>query len=60
MSFPMKKAKAVPRLEDIELHPDAWERFERAARVVAKHAPMHRAPKPKPTKRRKRVTSGGT
>jgi hypothetical protein len=27
---------------DIELHPDAWERFERAAGVVAKSPPQHR------------------
>ncbi len=56
----MKTKTPVLRLEDIELHPDAWERFERAARVVAKHAPMHRTPKPKPIKRRKQVTSDGT
>jgi len=34
-------SKSVPK--DIELHPDAWERFERAADVVAKSPPQHRA-----------------
>jgi hypothetical protein len=27
---------------DIEFHPDAWSRFERAAGVVAKSLPQHR------------------
>jgi hypothetical protein len=29
--------------QNIELHPDAWARFERAAEVVAKSPPQHRA-----------------
>jgi len=49
--------------KDIELHPDAWQRFERAAGVVAKTPPQHRVrpkakPKPparpKPRKRKQR------
>jgi hypothetical protein len=28
--------------KEIELHPDAWQRFERAAGVVAKTPPQHR------------------
>jgi hypothetical protein len=32
--------------KDVELHPDAWQRFERAAEVVAKTPPQHRV---KPT-----------
>lgn len=28
--------------KEIELHPDAWERFERAAEVVGKSPPQHR------------------
>jgi hypothetical protein len=32
---------------DIELHPDAWERFERATAVVAKAPPQHRVAKKK-------------
>jgi hypothetical protein len=39
-------AKSVPTKE-IELHPDAWQRFERAAGVVAKSPPQHRVAKPK-------------
>jgi hypothetical protein len=29
-------AKSIPA-KDIELHPDAWERFERAAGALRKH-----------------------
>jgi hypothetical protein len=28
--------------KDLELHPDAWARFERAVDVVAKSPPQHR------------------
>jgi hypothetical protein len=31
--------------KDLELHPDAWKRFERAAEVVAKAPPQHRVAK---------------
>jgi hypothetical protein len=34
----MAKAKEA----EIELYPDAWKRFERAASVVAKSPPQHR------------------
>jgi hypothetical protein len=33
--------------KEIELHPDAWKRFERAAGVVAKTPPQHRIAKKK-------------
>jgi hypothetical protein len=33
--------------KEIELYPDAWQRFERAAGVVAKSPPQHRAAKKK-------------
>jgi hypothetical protein len=39
----MSKSKA----QEIELRPDAWARFERAAGVVAKSPPQHRISKPK-------------
>jgi hypothetical protein len=43
------------RKKDLELHPDAWERFERAIGVVAKAPPQHRAAKKKsPAKRKKK------
>jgi hypothetical protein len=29
--------------KEVELHPDAWARFERAIDVVAKSPPQHRA-----------------
>jgi hypothetical protein len=37
--------------EKIEMHPDAWSRFERAVDVVAKSPPQHQE-KPKPRKRK--------
>jgi len=39
-------AKIYPSKE-MELHPDAWQRFERAAGVVAKTPPQHRVAKKK-------------
>jgi hypothetical protein len=36
-------------VKEIELHSDAWERFERAAGVVAKSPPQHRVAKKKKT-----------
>jgi hypothetical protein len=37
---------------EIEFEPDAWQRFERAVKVVAKSPPQHReAPKPKRKKK---------
>jgi hypothetical protein len=40
--------------KEVELHPDAWTRFERAAGVVAKSPPQHRVTKKSkpPTKKR--------
>jgi hypothetical protein len=35
--------------KEIELFPDAWERFERAAKVVVKSPPQHRVAKKKKT-----------
>jgi hypothetical protein len=46
--------------KEIELQPDAWERFERAAKVVAKSPPQHRvkakAKKAKSPKRKKNAS----
>jgi hypothetical protein len=36
-------AKAPHQNKQIELEPDAWQRFERAVDVVAKSPPQHRA-----------------
>jgi hypothetical protein len=46
-------SKAPGKASDIELHPDAWERFERAVDVVAKSPPQHRAAKKKAAKKNK-------
>jgi hypothetical protein len=35
-------AKAPKEKSDLETHPDAWARFERAAGVVVKSPPQHR------------------
>ena len=35
-------AKSPPEKDNIELQPDAWERFERAVGLVAKSPPQHR------------------
>jgi hypothetical protein len=40
--------------KEIELHPDAWARFERAAGVVAKTPPQHRLAKKAATKKVKK------
>jgi hypothetical protein len=40
--------------KEIELHPDAWERFERAAGAVAKAPPQHRTAKKKAGKSKKK------
>jgi hypothetical protein len=43
----MKEAKPL------EIHPDAWDRFERAAGVAAKTPPQHRVSKKKRAKTKK-------
>jgi hypothetical protein len=40
--------------KEIELHPDAWQRFERAAGVVAKSPPQHRVKEKPKTKKAKK------
>jgi hypothetical protein len=42
--FRYSHGKSDPK--EIEFHPEAWKRFERAAGVVAKAPPQHRKPKP--------------
>ena len=49
----MPKVKDSPPrrpMAEIELLPDAWERFEKAVAAAAKHGPMHRITKPKPSR----------
>jgi hypothetical protein len=46
-------------LKELELHPDAWARFERAVDVVAKSPPQHRVkPKSRLKKRAARSKKG--
>jgi hypothetical protein len=40
------KRPTTPQEEGIELHPDAWERFERNVQKVMKAPPVHRTAKP--------------
>jgi hypothetical protein len=47
-AMPDTPEKPLKKTSDVELHPDAWQRFERAAGVVAKSPPQHRKAKPKP------------
>jgi len=39
--------KKPQKENEIELYPDAWERFERAAKVIVKSPPQHRVAKKK-------------
>jgi hypothetical protein len=43
-----------PSKSEIELHPDAWERFERAVGAVAKAPPQHRKTKKKQASKKKK------
>jgi hypothetical protein len=45
-----KEPMKPDRNKDIELHPDAWERFEKAITVIGKAKPIHR-----PTKKKARA-----
>jgi hypothetical protein len=52
--------KVEKKEKKIELHPDGWERFERAAGVVAKSPPQHRVAKKKPLKKKRSKASKGS
>jgi hypothetical protein len=46
-------AKSAPKkMKEVELVPDAWQRFERAVDVVANSPPQHRTAKAKQPKRK--------
>jgi hypothetical protein len=53
----LKKPQSKKSEAEIELEPDAWQRFERAAGVVAKTPPQHRVAKNKPRKNPKKKKS---
>jgi hypothetical protein len=40
----MKTKKPDPKIDEIELVPDAWPRFEKFIRAIAKAGPQHRKP----------------
>jgi hypothetical protein len=44
-----KKPTTTPEDEGIELHPDAWDRFERTVDKVVNAPPVHRTGTAKPT-----------
>jgi hypothetical protein len=46
--------KANDSRKEVELHADAWQRFERAVDVVAKSPPQHRTKKVKRSKARRK------
>jgi hypothetical protein len=48
MSRHMKTKKPDPEIDEIELVPDAWPRFERFIKEIAKAGPQHRKPTEKP------------
>ncbi len=39
------KAKPTLKADEIELHPDAWDRFEKFVKQIAKAGPQHRPAK---------------
>jgi len=45
---PMKDKPLSPDLDKIELHPDAWERTERAIKAAVRPAAPRQPPKPAP------------
>jgi hypothetical protein len=51
MGQPMPEKKSVP-VKELELHTDAWKRFECAIDVVAKSPPQHRTKSAKKRKKR--------
>jgi hypothetical protein len=46
-TFESKDMSKKPQLKEGELSPDAWARFEKFIRDVAKAGPQHRTPKAK-------------
>jgi hypothetical protein len=48
---------AKPQKDETELHPDAWQRFERAFTAVAKSPPQHRKSVGKAQTKKKKIVS---
>jgi hypothetical protein len=57
MAKPLKKSRLVG---EVKLEPDAWPRFERFIRDIAKAGPQHRKAKPKAKTARSLKRRGGT
>jgi hypothetical protein len=56
----MAEPKKPERKIEVELHPDAWPRFERFIKQIAKAGPQHRVAKKKrapPSKKAKNKTT---
>lgn len=52
----MPKQKPKSELDEIELHPDAWDRFERAIKAMPRTPAQAKKPaKPAPRKRPKKA-----
>jgi hypothetical protein len=49
-----KSPKPIPKLEDVELVPDAWERFGEFVKRIAKAGPQHKVKKESADEPRKR------
>jgi hypothetical protein len=45
LAFGLGFGMAKTPTKELELHPDAWQRFKRAAGVVSRTPPQHRAAK---------------
>jgi hypothetical protein len=46
----VKTPKKEPSVEDVELIPDAWPKFEKFVKGIAKAGPQHRPPATPPQK----------
>jgi hypothetical protein len=49
-----------PDERDLEIHPDAWDRFTEFVKRIAKAGPQHRTPKAKAPKGKNRPAAGDT
>jgi hypothetical protein len=52
-----KPQKSKSPIEEAELHPDAWNRFERAVDLAAKRSPSLKVAKPQKAMSRSKATS---
>jgi hypothetical protein len=50
----------MEELPEVELLPDAWERFERGIKAAAKGGPQHKEPAAKPPRKKATRTTNKT